>query len=218
MNSANDNSVKNYETQRSIALSALIQSANLVDRLASHGQIPMTSYELMRSSLFKFDASHIENIYQIEEANADYHLPLSQNLSAGIRVCQQIFIEGASQEYAHTIRYVMSLIQLEKHFRQSPKMQAQVRTRLMTLSEHLKESNIDQLISDLYLETLAKLPFRIQVLGKMQHLQNNENEHRVRVLLFAGIRAAMLWQQNGGRRWHFLLGKKSITRGLATIK
>lgn len=221
MTSTITNTNNNTAMQRSAALSALVQAANLVDRLASHGQIPVGTYELMRASLFKFDVTAIEAIYQnnsTSEADSTYLVPLSQNLSAGIRACKQIFEEGASAEYSHTIRYVMSLIQLEKHFRKSPAMQAQVRERLMGLTGFLKEASLDQKISDLYVDTLAKLPFRIQVLGKMQHLQNSDNEYRVRVLLFAGIRAAMLWQQQGGRRWHFLLARKSIIQGLHAIK
>jgi high frequency lysogenization protein len=212
------------EVQCASALCALAQAANLVDRLASHGQIPVSTYELMRASLFKFNVELVQDIYQLEntEGNTSYTSnPLSQNLSTGIRVCKQIFEEGQPQEYPHTIRYTMALIQLEKHFRKSPQMQSQVRESLMKLNEQKNQSetfNLDRAISDLYLETLAKLPFRIQVLGKMQHLQNNENEHKVRVLLFSGIRATMLWQQNGGRRWHFVLKKGSIIRGLNSIK
>jgi len=208
----------NKEITRSAALSALVQSANLVDRLASQGQIPITSYEIMRASLFKFDVEDIQNIYQANDDNSEFVNPLSQNLSTGIRVCKQIFQDGASREYPHTIRYVMALIQLEKHFRKSTEMQNEVRNRLVNIGNHLKHGDIDQKISDLYLDTLAKLPFRIQVLGKMQYLQNNENEHQVRVLLFSGIRAAMLWRQYGGRRWQFLLAKNSIIQGLDAIK
>ena len=75
----------------------------------------------------------------------------------------------------------------------------------------------DESISQLYLETLATLPFRIQVLGKMQHLKNPKNEYQIRTLLFSGLRAAMLWQQMGGRRWHFIFKKKAIIASLEQL-
>jgi high frequency lysogenization protein len=208
------------EIDRSTALSALVQAANLVDRLASHGQIPQSSFDVMRASLFSFDAENAGDIYQMksdDEINPLAKQTLSQNLSTGIRVCKKVFQEGASREYPHTIRYVMGIIQLEKHFRNSSKLQDLVKNRLQSLETTEKEQ-LNGAISALYLDSLATLPFRIQVLGKMQHLQNTENEHQVRVLLFAGIRAAMLWHQYGGRRWHFLLMKNSINRGLDAIQ
>lgn len=217
----------NKEINRAIALSALVQAANLVDRLASHGNIPQSSFELMRSSLFQFKAENIEDIYQTlnpnEQTNSDIITSqvLQQNLHIGLRICQKIFKDSASQEYPQTIRYAMDLIQLEKHFQKSLAMQERVKNKLIELSSNENNSTskeLNQSISELYLESLATLPFRIQVLGKMQHLQNTENEHQVRVLLFSGIRAAMLWQQYGGRRWQFLLSKNAIIRGLDSIK
>ncbi len=192
-----------------IALSALIQSADLVNRLASHGQVPESSLKIMRDSLFRFDVENVSEIY-VNNQDSD----LNQNLHTGIRVARKIFLENANQEYAHTIRYVLALIQLEKHFRHSPELMDKVRNRLQAL----KDQADDDLISELYLDTLAKLPFRIQVLGKMQHLKNPRNEYQIRTLLFSGLRAAMLWHQMGGRRWHFLFRKKAIIASIEALK
>jgi high frequency lysogenization protein len=187
------------------ALVALVQSANLVERLACSGHVPESAFEIMCASLFKFDVNETHEIYVNETEN-----DLTQNLYTGLRVAKKIFVDDESQEYAHTVRYVLALIQLEKHFRKATKMQEKVGEALAAMPEDVEDSQL----SDLYLETLATLPFRIQVLGKMQHLQNTINEHKVRVLLFAGLRAAMLWRQKGGRRWHFLLKKRAIANSL----
>jgi len=200
--------MNNRLKNQGIALAALIQSANLVDRLATHGQIPDSSLIIMRNSLFKFDVEDVAEIY-----SNDIDTDIKQNLHAGIRVSKKIFLENANQEYAQTIRYVLALIQLEKHFRRSKEQMDKVRSSL----ESMKVQDSDELISELYLETLAKLPFRIQVLGKMQHLKNPRNEYQIRTLLFAGIRAAMLWHQMGGRRWHFLFQKKAIINSLDAL-
>lgn len=200
--------MNNRLKNQGIALAALIQSANLVDRLATHGQIPDSSLIIMRNSLFKFDVEDVAEIY-----SNDIDTDIKQNLHAGIRVSKKIFLENANQEYAQTIRYVLALIQLEKHFRRSKEQMDKVRSSL----ESMKVQGSDELISELYLETLAKLPFRIQVLGKMQHLKNPRNEYQIRTLLFAGIRAAMLWHQMGGRRWHFLFQKKAIINSLDAL-
>ncbi len=207
------------DLDRSIALCALTQAANLVDRLATHGQIPPSNYELMRHSLFQFEVDSAQEIYQGPQDNpsAEAQSP-TQSLNVGLRVCEDM-LDGADKEYPHTLRYILSLVQLEQHFNRSGKMKAKVRLRLQELEEqNLNSDELDEAISNLYLNSLAKLPFRIQVLGKMQHLQNTENEHRVRVLLFSGLRAAMLWRQSGGRRWHFLFNKGGIRRGLENLR
>jgi high frequency lysogenization protein len=37
-------------------------------------------------------------------------------------------------------------------------------------------------------------------------------QHRIRALLLAGIRAAVLWRQVGGKRRHFFFGKGKIVK------
>ena len=58
--------------------------------------------------------------------------------------------------------------------------------------------------ADIYQRTLSELKPRIQVYGDAGFLQQPDNINRVRALLLTGIRAAVLWQQKGGRRWQFL--------------
>ncbi len=214
---------------RGAALAAIFQAANLVDRLATHGLIPSTSYEILAESLFRFDAESVADIYASRVSNTTVSETLDEknlqkSLSIGIRVAKQVFTENASQEYPHTIRYVMSLIKLTKQFSRNTNMQLQMHDRLEEISlarkqenNHLTEQQIAEKISKLYLDTVATLPFRIQVLGKMQHLQNSENEQRIRVLLLAGIRASLLWKQLGGRAWHFIFHKGKIAQALEQI-
>ncbi len=211
---------------RGIALAALLQAADLVHRLASHGQIPDSSFLLMRDTLFRFDVATLSDIYlthenllDIEAHQLEIPAAIRQNLHAGLRIYEQIFEKDNSREYGHCIRYCMALIQLEKHFHNHNTMQNQVRTSLENLSkESLSDTEINAAISELYVDSLATLPFRIQILGKVEFLKNTRNEHRIRVLLFAGLRAAMLWRQSGGRRWHFLFAKGSVKEALRLIK
>ncbi|MFC6673156.1 DUF489 family protein [Marinobacterium aestuariivivens] len=59
-------------------------------------------------------------------------------------------------------------------------------------------SSIVANIASLYQETISTFSFRINVGGDPRHLQNAENAAKIRALLLAGIRAAMLWRQVGG--------------------
>jgi high frequency lysogenization protein len=51
---------------------------------------------------------------------------------------------------------------------------------------------------------------RIMVHGSQGKLSNPLTVNKVRSALFAGIRAAFLWHQLGGRRWQLMLHRRSI--------
>jgi high frequency lysogenization protein len=42
------------------------------------------------------------------------------------------------------------------------------------------------------------------VAGEQRHLSDPENADRIRAVLLAGIRSAVLWRQCGGVRWKLL--------------
>jgi high frequency lysogenization protein len=65
-------------------------------------------------------------------------------------------------------------------------------------------------LAGIYSDTLSSLEPRIIVRGDPLHLQNPDNQHRVRALLLAGVRSAMLWRQVGGTRWQLLLKNRQI--------
>lgn len=66
----------------------------------------------------------------------------------------------------------------------------------------------------LYQQTISTLSFRIQVSGKPQYLKNTAISNTIRAILLAGIRSAVLWHQLGGRRWHFLIKRRKISRDI----
>ena len=67
-------------------------------------------------------------------------------------------------------------------------------------------------LGTLYQDTVSTLPFRIQVQGKVEHLQDERIANRIRALLLAGIRFAVLWHQIGGRPWHLFVLRGRINR------
>ncbi len=121
------------------------------------------------------------------------------------------------------------LLYLERKFAANADMMAVVRARLEHTSfraEHFS-NNVGELchsISGIYQDTLSHQRFRIKVTGSSQHLQDSRNADIIRALLLAGIRAAFLWRQLGGRRWKLLLQRKkllqasqNLSRGLGVV-
>ncbi|MGV3593164.1 MAG: DUF489 family protein, partial [Gammaproteobacteria bacterium] len=72
-------------------------------------------------------------------------------------------------------------------------------------------------LSRLYQGTLSTLSFRIHVRGEVNHLKNDHTACRIRAVLFAGVRAAVLWRQVGGKRWHLIFQRKRIARDVTRL-
>jgi len=84
-------------------------------------------------------------------------------------------------------------------------------------AEHFSPSheNVIANLADLYVSTISRLTPRVIVKGEHGHLSNPANANRVRVLLLAALRSAILWHQCGGSRWQLLFQRKKI---IATAK
>ncbi|NCF18618.1 MAG: high frequency lysogenization protein HflD [Haliea sp.] len=204
--------------QQTIALAGVAQAARLVDQISRTGSYPMEFLESSIHSLFEFDPGSIEEVYG---GRAGVKLGL-HNLSS-------LLASRQSQENREIVRYVFSLLYLERRFATDKEMMAVVRSRLEHASfraEHFANhvNDLCHSVSGIYQDTLSQLKFRIKVSGSAQHLQNQQNADIIRALLLAGIRSAFLWRQLGGRRWKLLIQRKrllqasqNLSRGLGVV-
>ena len=185
--------------QQVTALAAVIQAATLVEQLARSGDIAAAESEPLLQALF------IQTPEQFEDVYGD---PASR-LSSGLNNLQAIFGQPGRGISPDVTRYALSLLHLERKLRQNPEMLAELGRGIQTAArqaEHfgVGHENTIAALADLYKHTLSNLSFRIHVTGNPSFLQNPHTANRVRALLLAGIRAAILWRQAGGRRWHLL--------------
>jgi high frequency lysogenization protein len=212
-----DVNLSNLE-QQVVALAGVTQAARLVDQVSKTGSYPMEFLQPSINSVFVFEPDDAAGIYG---GISGVRLGL-QNLS-------NLLADKNARENHDLVRYVFSMIYLERKFVANPDMMAVVRSRLEHTSfraEHFS-NNVNELchsISGIYQDTLSREKFRIKVTGSAQHLQNTQNADIIRALLLAGIRAAFLWRQLGGHRWRLLLQRKkllqasqNLSRGLGVV-
>jgi high frequency lysogenization protein len=69
-----------------------------------------------------------------------------------------------------------------------------------------------------YQQTLSTLRPRIIVHGEPATLGDPDNRQRIRALLLAAIRAAVLWRQCGGGRLTLLLHRRQLLQSLAQLQ
>jgi high frequency lysogenization protein len=124
-------------------------------------------------------------------------------------------LTGKPERNLELTRYVVLLMKLERTLAGRREMLARIGDGIeaaQAKQEHfaLLHPNMLAHLAEIYSETVSQLQPRIIVRGDPLHLQNPDNQNRVRALLLAGIRAAMLWRQVGGTRWQILLANKQI--------
>ena len=207
-----------------IALSAVAQSAQLVHDIAVTGILDEEAAVATVNSLLVLNPDTMEEIY-----------PNLSHLSIGLSCLQNIFGKDRLQQHADVIRYTLGIMVLRSKLMSSNALQDQLRTGL-NLIDPLQlplqaargnafddfpnspaERTFEQL-AKLYQDTISTLPYRIQVQGNIEHLKNNKNAIRIRSLLLAGIRSAVLWYQLGGRRLGLLFYRKRIYSTATTIR
>ena len=204
--------------QQTIALAGVAQAARMVDQISRTGSYPLEFLEPSIHSLFKFEADSALDIFG--------GLP---GVKLGLHNLSSLLASQKAQENHDLVRYVFSMIYLERKFAADTEMIAVVRSRLEHSSyraEHFT-SHINDLchnISGIYQDTLSQLRFRIKVNGSAEHLHNTQNADIIRALLLAGIRSAFLWRQLGGRRWKLIVQRKKLlaasqhlSRGLGVV-
>jgi high frequency lysogenization protein len=204
--------------QQAIALAGVAQAARLVDQISKTGTYPLEFLEASIHSLFAFDA---ENPAAIFGGLAGVKLGLN-NLSS-------LLASRQAEENRDLVRYVFSMLYLERKFAADPDMMSVVRARLEHASfraEHFANhvNDVCHSVSGIYQDTLSKLKFRIKVTGSAQHLQDQKNADIIRALLLAGLRSAFMWRQLGGRRWKLLVQRRrllqasqNLSRGLGVV-
>jgi len=202
---------------QAIALAGVFQACQLVDNLARTGSIPIDQLSVEINSLLEQNPSSTEAVFSYGEHNA------AHNLEVGIETIQQLFREKHKNRRPDTLRYVIGVMHLQRKTGNNPAMLEQIGQgieRAKAQAEHftLSHDNVIANIADVYQNTISTQRFRIQVSGQANHLQQTSVANRVRCLLFAAIRAAILWQQLGGRRWHFFVFRGHILKHLETLQ
>ena len=204
--------------QQHIALAAVVQCAVLVNNLANNKEVASDDLVSCINPLLALNPASIDEIY-----------PNVNKLNLGFKTLQDIFSNEKIRENTEVIRYTLGMLILRNKLNANRSMQNEIRevlkftTPLATDEEEPDKlysgtDNTYEQLAELYLDTLSKLSFRIQVHGKIENLKDEYIVNKIRTLLLAGVRSAFLWYQLGGRRWRLVIHRKQIRQTVATIR
>ena len=195
---------RSIETQV-LALAAMMQAVEQVNKLARGEASSMRDIETCLQSIVVQDAPNAEAIYGSH-----------QQLRSGYKVLQAQ-LQGRKENDPILARYIMAVFVLERQLSKSKDRLQALGQRIARLPQQLQHFQVTDdtmlaSLADIYVEHISSIGSRIQIAGSVEQLKQNSVQNRVRALLLAAIRAAVLWRQAGGRRYHFLLHRQRLLR------
>lgn len=200
---------------QAIALSAVFQSSLLADQIATHGNFDATSFRTLIQGTLNLDPDSYATVYPSLAALHPGMDALAETLKGG---------PGSHNNQLRAVGYALALLHLGSRLRKNAALASILRNCLEALVARqgeyrdLADDDFCQQLAAIYLDTLGTLKFRIKVQGEPQHLRNEMHAARIRALFLAGVRAAVLWHQAGGRRWRLLLSRTSLLHAVDELR
>ena len=193
--------------RQALALAGVFQAASQVDQLARTGQVDQRAWETLIHATLDTDPASFEAIYGGHP----------NNLRQGIETLEGML--GRRQANPVVMRYGFSLLMLMSKLRNDADMMDTLGTRLTRIqgqAEHFGETheNVVASLGEAYQDTISTFKSRIVVQGDPSLLQSRMMPERVRACLLTGIRFALLWHQQGGRRWKLMFQRGALKKAL----
>lgn len=191
------------ENDQVLALAGIFQAAALVRKLARSGQEGGPALDASLGSLFQFNAPDTAAVFGGVAG-----------VASGLRTLVNQ-LENTGERDMEIAQYVISVIHLADQLRRDANALNQLGDDLSRLAERSDEFALSRStriaqIEGIYQQHISERNPRILVKGEPVYLQNPDTAAQVRALLLAGIRAAVLWRQTGGRKWQLILRRKRI--------
>ena len=191
---------------QTMALASMFQSAVLINLLAHGESINQAAFDCSVDSLFTLDASSTEEIYGHGEG-----------LIQGIKTLKS-YLSGDNRNPDKLIAYyVLTTIKLANRMLENDEMVHDIQQGLIDIQQQTDDFDMSQQsklhkVDGLYQKTISQIKPRIIVQGEQAYLTRSDTTSKIRTLLFAGIRAAVLWKQRGGSRLRLVFSRKKTVR------
>ncbi|PWQ97710.1 high frequency lysogenization protein HflD [Leucothrix pacifica] len=197
---------------RTIALAALFQCIDGVIQLANNGTCDEDLLKSCINSILIDDAISAEALYGGLDQLKPGLSSMMYQLGSG-----QTDPNGRGKQLDAT-QYSINVLALEKKLSRNPEVFRKLMDGIAEAQKQLEfypdptHTNMIARLADLYTNTISTLGPRIMIKGDQNYLTNTENAAKMRTLLLAGIRAALLWNQAGGSRWKLLFERGKMQR------
>ncbi|MCF1426609.1 MAG: high frequency lysogenization protein HflD [Shewanella sp.] len=188
---------------RTMAFAGILQSLAQVQKLARHGEADI---DALAASLNTINVTN-------PDATTDVY-PDKFALQTGYRLLQAQLGDGNRKDMEIT-RYMVGILALERKLTASGNAMGMLAERINQVQRQLHHFKVtdEQVIANLasiYSDVISELGPKIQITGNPVCLQRPLVQQKIRALLLAAIRSAVLWRQLGGKRRHLVFARKAI--------
>jgi len=192
------------EQDKVIALAGLFQAVTLMNGLAKRGELPEEGLAVSIRSVLDESPPDVISVYDDVSS-----------LTTGFRSLATCMGSARTAEDAELLGYALSCMQLERKLSRKRQVVCEIRAGLDRAKEQVEQfslvhENVIANLANIYVTHISTLKPRIMVKGEQAYLSNRRNINRIRALLLAAIRAAVLWQQCGGGRMDLFVRRKAI--------
>ncbi|MCL1073258.1 high frequency lysogenization protein HflD [Shewanella dokdonensis] len=186
-----------------MALAATLQAVAQVQYIARHGETDDEQLAAALNTILVTDPDSIDDIY-----------PDKKVLANGYRwVINQL--GDNHQKDVEITRYLVGLLALERKLSRNNAALAMMSERIQQVRRQLQHFAVtdEQVIAnlaDIYSDIISNLGPKIQISGNPNILQQKQVQNKIRALLLAAMRSAVLWRQLGGKRRQLVFSRKAI--------
>lgn len=190
-------------TNQTIALAGIAQVAILVQQVATNGSCDEEALTASIGSVLKISSDSVADIYG---GLAGLKLGFEQLNGQ---------ITGVKPPNREQARYAASIVYLERKLAGHPEYLTTIKTGVIKAQSQadqfgLLHENVLANLGELYHSTVSNIQPKIMVNGEQRYLMRADIANKIRALLLAGIRSALLWRQCGGSRWKFIFYRRKI--------
>ena len=186
---------------QTVALAGLFQALRLVQSLAHRGSADEDAERACVDSLFAVDAPSAPAVWGGLGA-----------LRLGLRTLAGQL--GAGPRDAELTRYAVAVLVVERRLARRPDLLERIREGIEEAARRAAETGdrlhpaVTEAFARAYRESAGVVATPVMVRGAREHLASEAIAARIRTLLLAAVRAAVLWRQKGGSRWALLLRRR----------
>ena len=188
---------------RTMAFAGILQAIAQVQHLARHGELDNAELAASLNTILVTNPDNTADVYQDKILlQKGYKLILNQ-------------LGDSSQKDVEITRYLVGVLALERKLVRSNSGLGMLAERINQVNRQLHHFAItdEQVIANLasiYSDIISNLGPKIQISGNPVCLQRPIVQQKIRALLLAAMRSAVLWRQLGGKRRHLVFARKAI--------
>ena len=182
----------NLIEERTIALAGLLQACGQVQTIARTGAADQAVEDACLKSIMVLDAINTPAVYGG-----------IQGVRTGLKMIADGVMSSPQGDKVEVLRYAMALLHLQNQLYRDSSAFNEFGQGVERLSA-VSPDELTQACSDLYQKFISEMRPQIIVQGEQNFLQREDIPPKIRAMLLAGIRSAVLWQQKDGGKFKLI--------------